>query len=148
MTASTPASRTTGPGGEEEPGGRRHLDDERLPGDERRPGADASAGSRTRSDTAARSGTEPAPLNGSPSPEAEGPAESASPTDDFDQDTLPTAPGATAALLRSLLAPLRRRVVLATVLLLLQQAAVQGGPRGGGVANATGVPAGRPPHKG
>ncbi|WP_369262353.1 ABC transporter ATP-binding protein [Streptomyces sp. R35] len=49
-------------------------------------------------------------------------------TDPFDRDTLPTPPGATAALLRSLLAPLRARVVVTTVLLLLQQAAVQAGP--------------------
>ncbi|WP_330307414.1 MULTISPECIES: ABC transporter ATP-binding protein [unclassified Streptomyces] len=49
-------------------------------------------------------------------------------TDPFDRDTLPTPPGATAALLRSLLAPLRARVVVTTVLLLLQQAAVQASP--------------------
>ncbi|WP_369249299.1 ABC transporter ATP-binding protein [Streptomyces sp. R41] len=48
--------------------------------------------------------------------------------DPFDRDVLPTPPGATAALLRSLLAPLRARVVVTTVLLLLQQAAVQAGP--------------------
>ncbi|MFF0137999.1 ABC transporter ATP-binding protein [Streptomyces sp. NPDC005227] len=48
--------------------------------------------------------------------------------DPFDRDTLPTPPGATAALLRSLLVPLRARVVVTTVLLLLQQAAVQAGP--------------------
>ncbi|MEV5783781.1 ABC transporter ATP-binding protein [Streptomyces sp. NPDC052287] len=48
--------------------------------------------------------------------------------DPFDRDTLPTPPGATATLLRSLLAPLRARVVVTTVLLLFQQAAVQAGP--------------------
>ncbi|MFD7133317.1 ABC transporter ATP-binding protein [Streptomyces sp. NPDC059894] len=48
--------------------------------------------------------------------------------DPFDRDVLPTPPGATAALLRSLLAPLKARVALATLLLLLQQAAVQAGP--------------------
>ncbi|QWB22983.1 MULTISPECIES: ABC transporter ATP-binding protein [Streptomyces] len=48
--------------------------------------------------------------------------------DPFDQDVLPTPPGATAALLRSLLAPLRTRVTVTTVLLLLQQAVVQAGP--------------------
>ncbi|MET8098423.1 ABC transporter ATP-binding protein [Streptomyces sp. NPDC005236] len=48
--------------------------------------------------------------------------------DPFDHDTLPAPPGATATLLRSLLAPLRARVALTTVLLLLQQAAVQAGP--------------------
>ncbi|MEI5526729.1 ABC transporter ATP-binding protein [Streptomyces brasiliscabiei] len=48
--------------------------------------------------------------------------------DPFDHDDLPTPPGATLALLRSLLAPMRARVVMASVLLLLQQAAVQAGP--------------------
>ncbi|MFC9282554.1 ABC transporter ATP-binding protein [Streptomyces collinus] len=48
--------------------------------------------------------------------------------DPFDHDVLPTPPGATAALLRSLLAPMRARVVLTTLLLLFQQAAVQTGP--------------------
>ncbi|KUM82991.1 MULTISPECIES: ABC transporter ATP-binding protein [Streptomyces] len=50
-------------------------------------------------------------------------------TDDaFDHDRLPTPPGATALLLRSLLAPMRARVTVTTLLLLLQQAAVQAGP--------------------
>ncbi|MFD7707812.1 ABC transporter ATP-binding protein [Streptomyces sp. NPDC059786] len=49
-------------------------------------------------------------------------------SDPFDRDVLPTPPGATAALLRSLLGPHRARVVLTTVLLLVQQAAVQCGP--------------------
>ncbi|WP_436845228.1 ABC transporter ATP-binding protein [Streptomyces cinerochromogenes] len=48
--------------------------------------------------------------------------------DHVDRDLLPSPPGATAALLRSLLAPLRARVALTTLLLLLQQAAVQAGP--------------------
>ncbi|MGW3018288.1 ABC transporter ATP-binding protein [Streptomyces longwoodensis] len=48
--------------------------------------------------------------------------------DPFDRDLLPTPPGATAALLRSLLAPMRARVTVTTLLLLLQQAAVQAGP--------------------
>ncbi|MGW0415778.1 ABC transporter ATP-binding protein [Streptomyces collinus] len=48
--------------------------------------------------------------------------------DPFDHDVLPTPPGATAALLRSLLAPMKARVVLTTLLLLFQQAAVQAGP--------------------
>ncbi|MFC8202023.1 ABC transporter ATP-binding protein [Streptomyces sp. NPDC060006] len=48
--------------------------------------------------------------------------------DPFDRDALPAPPRATAALLRSLLSPLKARVVLAAVLLLLQQAAVQAGP--------------------
>ncbi|MFI1035696.1 ABC transporter ATP-binding protein [Streptomyces sp. NPDC020951] len=48
--------------------------------------------------------------------------------DPFDKDVLPTPPGATSTLLRSLLAPMKARVALTTVLLLLQQAAVQAGP--------------------
>ncbi|MFK0167589.1 ABC transporter ATP-binding protein [Streptomyces sp. NPDC090306] len=51
------------------------------------------------------------------------------PADDpFDRDTLPAPPGATGALLRSLLAPMRAGVVRTTLLLLFQQAAVQAGP--------------------
>ncbi|MER6285592.1 ABC transporter ATP-binding protein [Streptomyces sviceus] len=50
-------------------------------------------------------------------------------TDDaFDHDRLPAPPGATALLLRSLLAPMKARVTVTTLLLLLQQAAVQAGP--------------------
>ncbi|MEU0969632.1 ABC transporter ATP-binding protein [Streptomyces sp. NPDC005917] len=48
--------------------------------------------------------------------------------DPFDRDVLPTPPGATATLLRSLLAPMKARVTVTTLLLLLQQAAVQAGP--------------------
>jgi ATP-binding cassette subfamily B protein len=48
--------------------------------------------------------------------------------DPFDRDVLPAPPGATAALLRSLLAPMKGRVSVTTLLLLLQQAAVQAGP--------------------
>ncbi|RMB84477.1 ABC transporter [Streptomyces shenzhenensis] len=48
--------------------------------------------------------------------------------DPFDRDVLPTPPGATSALLRSLLAPLKARVAVTTLLLLFQQAAVQAGP--------------------
>ncbi|MFJ3897534.1 ABC transporter ATP-binding protein [Streptomyces sp. NPDC090083] len=48
--------------------------------------------------------------------------------DPFDHDVLPTPPGATGALLRSLLAPMRARVAVTSLLLLLQQAAVQVGP--------------------
>ncbi|MGW0333065.1 ABC transporter ATP-binding protein [Streptomyces sp. NPDC003011] len=50
------------------------------------------------------------------------------PGDPFDRDVLPTPPGATTALLRSLLAPMRARVAFTSLLLLLQQAAVQAGP--------------------
>ncbi|MFJ3444092.1 ABC transporter ATP-binding protein [Streptomyces sp. NPDC086081] len=63
-----------------------------------------------------------APAGGKP--DDRGPA----PGDPFDRDLLPTAPGATAALLRSLLAPMKARVTVTTLLLLLQQAVVQAGP--------------------
>ncbi|MFC3575483.1 ABC transporter ATP-binding protein [Streptomyces yaanensis] len=46
----------------------------------------------------------------------------------YDRDVLPAPPGATAALLRSLLAPMKARVAVTTLLLLFQQAAVQVGP--------------------
>ncbi|MEU9156045.1 ABC transporter ATP-binding protein [Streptomyces sp. NPDC048417] len=55
-------------------------------------------------------------------------AADASGGDPFDRDVLPVPPGATAALLRSLLAPMKARVAVTTLLLLLQQAAVQAGP--------------------
>ncbi|MFI9824064.1 ABC transporter ATP-binding protein [Streptomyces sp. NPDC052013] len=48
--------------------------------------------------------------------------------DPFDRDVLPTPPGATGALLRSLLSPMRGRVAVTALVLLLQQAAVQAGP--------------------
>ncbi|MFC7895257.1 ABC transporter ATP-binding protein [Streptomyces sp. NPDC057381] len=59
-------------------------------------------------------------------PAAENPAPAAD--DVFDRDVLPSPPGATGSLLRSLLAPMKARVALTTFLLLLQQAAVQAGP--------------------
>nr|WP_225882357.1 ABC transporter ATP-binding protein [Streptomyces aureocirculatus] len=46
----------------------------------------------------------------------------------FDEDSLPAPPGATGALLRSLLAPRRARVAVAALLLLVQQAVIQAGP--------------------
>ena len=61
--------------------------------------------------------------------------------DPFDQDVLPTRPGATAALLRSLLRPWRARVAVSVVLLLLQQAASQLGPLLVAYAIDTAVPA-------
>jgi ATP-binding cassette subfamily B protein len=73
-----------------------------------------------------------APITSPPAPgEAEDPPRSQGAEhtgDDFDRDVLPSPPGATAALLRSLLAPLRARVAVTVLLLLLQQAAVQAGP--------------------
>ncbi|GAA2768641.1 ABC transporter ATP-binding protein [Streptomyces paradoxus] len=53
---------------------------------------------------------------------------SAATGDPFDRDVLPTPPGATGALLRSLLSPMKARVAVTTLLLLLQQAVVQAGP--------------------
>ncbi|MFJ8644819.1 ABC transporter ATP-binding protein [Streptomyces sp. NPDC093546] len=61
--------------------------------------------------------------------------------DPFDRDALPAGRGATGALLRSLLRPLRGRVVLAALLLLVQQAAVQAGPLLVAYAIDTAVPA-------
>ncbi|MBL3665488.1 ABC transporter ATP-binding protein [Streptomyces sp. M2CJ-2] len=61
--------------------------------------------------------------------------------DPFDQDVLPTPPGATGVLLRSLLAPMRGRVALTALLLLLQQTAVQAGPLLVAYAIDRGVPA-------
>ncbi|MFB7498291.1 ABC transporter ATP-binding protein [Streptomyces sp. NPDC056161] len=70
----------------------------------------------------AASGSVSAPAEDDPPPRPPGSA------DPFDQDVLPTPPGATAALLRSLLAPMKARVAVTTLLLLLQQAAVQASP--------------------
>ncbi|MGW0993150.1 ABC transporter ATP-binding protein [Streptomyces sp. NPDC002520] len=66
--------------------------------------------------------------------------------DPFDRDVLPAPPGATAALLRSLLVPMKARVALTTLLLLLQQAAVQAGPLLVAYAIDSAVPALRKDH--
>ncbi|MEU0053339.1 ABC transporter ATP-binding protein [Streptomyces sp. NPDC006309] len=63
------------------------------------------------------------------------------PGDPFDQDVLSAPPGATGALLRSLLAPLKGRAVFTGLLLLLQQAATQVGPLLVAYAIDTAVPA-------
>jgi ATP-binding cassette subfamily B protein len=81
--------------------------------------------------TTSTSGSAPAP--GEAEDPARRPADGAEHTaehsgDDFDRDVLPSPPGATAALLRSLLAPMKARVALTALLLLLQQAALQAGP--------------------
>ncbi|MEV7210820.1 MULTISPECIES: ABC transporter ATP-binding protein [unclassified Streptomyces] len=68
--------------------------------------------------------------------------------DSFDQDVLPSPPGATGALLRSLLAPMKARVALTGLLLLLQQAAVQAGPLLVAYAIDRAVPALRDDHHG
>ncbi|MFF5523376.1 ABC transporter ATP-binding protein [Streptomyces coeruleorubidus] len=73
-----------------------------------------------------------APADGTPDdekPDARKPdARTPATGDPFDRDVLPTPPGATAALLRSLLAPMKARVTVTSLLLLLQQAVVQAGP--------------------
>ncbi|MER7695362.1 MULTISPECIES: ABC transporter ATP-binding protein [unclassified Streptomyces] len=61
--------------------------------------------------------------------------------DPFDRDDLPAPPGATLALLFSLLAPMRGRVALTALLLLAQQVAMQAGPLLVAYAIDRGVPA-------
>ncbi|MFF3503157.1 ABC transporter ATP-binding protein [Streptomyces sp. NPDC003247] len=68
------------------------------------------------------------PTTSSPTVDEPDPPREREAGDPFDRDVLPTPPGATATLLRSLLAPMKARVALTTLLLLLQQAAVQAGP--------------------
>ncbi|MEV0975796.1 ABC transporter ATP-binding protein [Streptomyces sp. NPDC049915] len=69
-----------------------------------------------------------APTTSVPTADEDEPPRPGSGGDPFDRDVLPSPPGATAALLRSLLAPMKARVALTTLVLLLQQAAVQAGP--------------------
>ncbi|WP_121703000.1 ABC transporter ATP-binding protein [Streptomyces sp. E5N298] len=75
--------------------------------------------------TAPERGRPEDPRRGDP---AETAARAAADDASFDQDVLPSPPGATGALLRSLLTPMKARVALTVLLLLLQQAAVQAGP--------------------
>ncbi|MDH6700249.1 ABC transporter ATP-binding protein [Streptomyces sp. MAA16] len=87
---------------------------------------------------------EPAESAAGVGPPAGGPGPAAGPAvadDPFDQDALPTPPGATGALLRSLLAPMKARVTVTALLILLQQAAVQAGPLLVAYAIDTAVPA-------
>ncbi|MFH8843044.1 ABC transporter ATP-binding protein [Streptomyces sp. NPDC017868] len=63
------------------------------------------------------------------------------PSDPFDRDDLPAPPGATGALLRSLLAPHRARLALMALVLLLREAALQAGPLLVAYAIDRGVPA-------
>ena len=95
-----------------------------TPDDEQPPENPGTSGTSKAPGTskASEPGTEAAPASDPPAPRL--PA----PDDPFDQDDLPTPKGATAGLLRSLLAPMKGRVALTAVLLLLQQAAVQAGP--------------------
>lgn len=82
-------------------------------------------------------GGRPAPSR--PAPGKAAPAPGA--PDPFDQDDLPAPPGATRALLFSLLRPMRGRVAVVALLLVLQQAAVQAGPLLVAYAIDSGVPA-------
>ncbi|MFD8807521.1 ABC transporter ATP-binding protein [Streptomyces sp. NPDC059597] len=83
-----------------------------------------------------------APGTGDDLPEAESAAPAPAPDGDpFDRDVLPAPDGATGALLRSLLAPMKGRVLFAVLLLLLQQAAAQTGPLLVAYAIDTAVPA-------
>ncbi|MFJ6809444.1 ABC transporter ATP-binding protein [Streptomyces anulatus] len=61
--------------------------------------------------------------------------------DPFDRDDLPAPPGATRALLFSLLAPMRGRVAVSALLMLVQQVAMQAGPLLVAYAIDSGVPA-------
>ncbi|MFH9292702.1 ABC transporter ATP-binding protein [Streptomyces sp. NPDC017520] len=61
--------------------------------------------------------------------------------DPFDRDDLPAPPGATRALLFSLLTPMRGRVAVSALLLLVQQVAMQAGPLLVAYAIDSGVPA-------
>ncbi|MFC8762417.1 ABC transporter ATP-binding protein [Streptomyces sp. NPDC057193] len=72
-------------------------------------------------------------------PEQEAPKAPAG--DPFDRDDLPTPPGATGALLRSLLATHRARVAVAALVLLVKEGAVQAGPLLVAYAIDRGVPA-------
>ncbi|MEU5999294.1 ATP-binding cassette domain-containing protein [Streptomyces sp. NPDC047197] len=163
MTASTPASRTTGgpdeedrteehgysgakerPGDEAHSGGEGRLRPQSAPEEHKRPGEQRlpeQGTSRSRDGDHHHTAGATASGERNHEPSAPGDHEPSAPADHFDKDTLPAPPGATAALLRSLLLPLRGRVVLATLLLLLQQAAVQGGPLLVAYAIDRGVPA-------
>ncbi|AXG80400.1 ABC transporter ATP-binding protein [Streptomyces paludis] len=80
----------------------------------------------------------PAPVHANGS--THGPAPDSGP-DPFERDALPAPPGATGALLRSLLDSARARLAVAALLLLLQQAAAQAGPLLVAYAIDRGVPA-------
>jgi ATP-binding cassette subfamily B protein len=83
----------------------------------------------TAATTAPADGTPDDEEPGTKKPDAKKPgARTPATGDPFDRDVLPTPPGATAALLRSLLAPMKARVTVTSLLLLLQQAVVQAGP--------------------
>ncbi|MEV2256427.1 ABC transporter ATP-binding protein [Streptomyces sp. NPDC050147] len=137
MTSSTSASRTTGPDEENRP------DQHRYSGAEGRAGRPGEPDGRPYPAAGKRSPAVPATGHAREPQESERDSGASRPAsgDEFDRDSLPTPPGATSALLRSLLSALRGRVILAAVLLLLQQAAVQGGPLLVAYAIDRGVPA-------
>ncbi|MEU2115898.1 ABC transporter ATP-binding protein [Streptomyces sp. NPDC016459] len=76
------------------------------------------------------------------------PAAPAPDGDPFDRDDLPTPPGATGALLRSLLATHRTRVAWGALVLLVKEGAIQAGPLLVAYAIDRGVPAFRAGHHG
>lgn len=82
-----------------------------------------------------------APTTPAPAPAEPGRPRPPGADEGFDQDALPSPPGATGALLRSLLAPMKGRVTLTGALLLVQQAVVQAGPLLVAYAIDRGVPA-------
>nr|WSZ98600.1 ABC transporter ATP-binding protein/permease [Streptomyces sp. NBC_00857] len=98
-------------------------------------GTNAGTGTDTGTGTDARNG--PGGTRTGP----ESPGQLAPPDDPFGQDALPAPPGATGALLRSLLRARRTRVLVAGLLLLIQQAAAQAGPLIVAYAIDSGVPA-------
>ncbi|MET7644592.1 ABC transporter ATP-binding protein [Streptomyces sp. NPDC005426] len=103
------------------------------------PGGGRDEEARPVSATAPQAGRSAVPPSGAPPKTAGAPRKAAG--DPFDRDDLPTPPGATRALLGSLLRPLRGRVVVAALFLLVQQVAVQAGPLLVAYAIDSGVPA-------
>lgn len=114
--------------------------------DDTPPGGGTGAGAATAPEAfadAAEVATLPAGTAADPAPAPHSGTEAAEPGqgDPFDRDALPAPPGATGALLRSLLRDHRPRLIVATLLLLLQQAASQAGPLIVAYAIDRGVPA-------
>ncbi|MFB7912945.1 ABC transporter ATP-binding protein [Streptomyces sp. NPDC056061] len=96
----------------------------------------------TTAGTAGRRGARKGPADAPPSGDArDGFDQDGFDRDEFDRDDLPTPPGATRALLLSLLRPHRTRLLVLSLVLLVQQAAVQAGPLLVAYAIDSGVPA-------
>ncbi|WP_066945511.1 ABC transporter ATP-binding protein [Streptomyces lushanensis] len=107
------------------------------PAPDEEPGTDTRKGAGTRTDRSPE-----APRGGASAPAPGAQDSPAVPADDpFGRDALPAPPGATGALLRSLLSARRTRVAVTALLLLLQQAAAQAGPLLVAYAIDRGVPA-------